>query len=338
MLFLRLGQSFKKRTCAMIQKTSFIHGLLLLVLLAMSCGTKRSVQSSVVPVGNVLLDTVGWTVEKAADGLVRYRYSGYDSISAAHQHVNIVLVDPDRYQLAFDDVRPSDSLSSVVKGHDGAVAAINGTYYEIVRNAAGDSVTSSFFKTGGVIKSNITVPEGHRLHWKHEGIFYYDPADGQVGIAYGNKARYEAMPYPDMLSGSPMLIYDYKPVGETFAKPRAVPLDSLDYEDPDRHQGVRHPRTAVALTKEGYLMLIAVDGRRTETAGMSARELTRFIAHYFNPPYALNLDGGGSTTLWMRHAETPNGVVNYPTDNKQFDHYGQRKIRNAIVVLRKTQK
>src|SRR5690606_17642653 len=141
-------------------------------------------------------------------------------------------------------------------------------------------------------------------------------------IVYGDKESYEAMPYSNALSGSPMLIYDDKPVGETFAKPRTEPLDSLDYEDPDRHQGVRHPRTAVALTKEGYLMLIIVDGRRPETAGMSAKELTQFIAHYFNPKYALNLDGGGSTTLWMKQADTPHGVVNYPTDNQRYDHYG----------------
>jgi len=315
-------------------KITLSPSLLLVSLLALSCGTKQGEQAAA-SVTDVLQDTVGWTMENEQDGLVRYHYSGYDSISSANQNVNIVAIDLNKYTLAFDDQRPSDSLSSIVKSYENAVAAINGTYYEIARNEAGDSVASSFFKTDGVIKSNITVPEDHRLFWKHEGAFFYDAEADTCGIVYGDRKTYEAMSYANVLSGSPMLIYDYKPVGETFAKPREIPLDSLDYEDPDRHQGVRHPRTAIALTDEGYLLLITVDGRREETAGMSAKELTQFIRRHVNPKFALNIDGGGSTTLWMRGTTTPNGIVNYPTDNKQYNHFGQRKIRNAVVVLEK---
>ncbi len=329
------GSPFSKTRIMHIQ----IKWLPVVVLagLILSCGSKQRGQHQEISATELLQDTAGWAIEKLADGLVKYHYTGYDSVSAANQNVNIVAVDLDRYRLAFDDQRPSDSLSSIVKRHPDAVAAINGTYYEIARNEAGDSVASSFFKTDGVIKSTVTIPEDHQLYWKHEGAFFYDPSTDTLGIVYGSKESYEAMPFANALSGSPMLVYADTPVGETFAKPREIPLDSLDYEDPDRHQGVRHPRTAVALTKSGYLMLIAVDGRRPETAGMSAKELTRFLVRYFDPQYALNLDGGGSTTLWMKQSDAPNGVVNYPTDNKQYNHYGQRKIRNAIVVLEKTQ-
>ena len=43
---------------------------------------------------------------------------------------------------------------------------------------------------------------------------------------------------------------------------------------------------------------------------------------------ALNLDGGGSTTLWVQ----PAGVINHPCDNHRFDPYGQRVIPTAILV------
>ena len=43
---------------------------------------------------------------------------------------------------------------------------------------------------------------------------------------------------------------------------------------------------------------------------------------------AINLDGGGSTTLWT--AKT--GVINHPYDNKTFDHEGVRTVPNLIVV------
>jgi exopolysaccharide biosynthesis protein len=45
----------------------------------------------------------------------------------------------------------------------------------------------------------------------------------------------------------------------------------------------------------------------------------------------MNLDGGGSSTLYIRNA-TDNGVVNYPSDNKKFDHEGQRSVANIIYL------
>jgi exopolysaccharide biosynthesis protein len=48
---------------------------------------------------------------------------------------------------------------------------------------------------------------------------------------------------------------------------------------------------------------------------------------------ALNFDGGGSTTMVIK-GKTPNNVVNYPSDNKKYDHEGERKVSNAIVVKR----
>jgi hypothetical protein len=30
--------------------------------------------------------------------------------------------------------------------------------------------------------------------------------------------------------------------------------------------------------------------------------------------------------------QTPNGVVNYPSDNRKFDHEGERAVANAILV------
>ncbi|RZK18814.1 MAG: hypothetical protein EOO86_09245 [Pedobacter sp.] len=48
----------------------------------------------------------------------------------------------------------------------------------------------------------------------------------------------------------------------------------------------------------------------------------------------VNFDGGGSTTLWI-NGMPDGGIINYPTDNKKWDHEGQRKVANVILVKKK---
>jgi exopolysaccharide biosynthesis protein len=69
---------------------------------------------------------------------------------------------------------------------------------------------------------------------------------------------------------------------------------------------------------------------------MSAKEVTEFLVEYFNPRHALNMDGGGSTTMYIKGSgESLTDVINYPTDNRRYDHYGQRRVSSHILVKRK---
>ena len=47
----------------------------------------------------------------------------------------------------------------------------------------------------------------------------------------------------------------YKPSLDVYKR------QSFDYEDYRRHQGVRHPRTVVAVTEDKDLLLVTIDGR-----------------------------------------------------------------------------
>jgi len=92
----------------------------------------------------------------------------------------------------------------------------------------------------------------------------------------------------------------------------------------------RHPRTAVAKKGDGTIMLVTVDGRARESAGVSLAEL-QSILKWLGGEYIINLDGGGSTTMYIK-GFSDNGVVNHPTDNKVFDNNGERKVANAILL------
>lgn len=84
----------------------------------------------------------------------------------------------------------------------------------------------------------------------------------------------------------------------------------------------RHPRTAIAQLRSGKVLLITVDGRQPEVSvGMSLPALAELLLE-FGAIGAINLDGGGSTTMVVS-----NKVVNHPSDQT-----GERPVSDAILI------
>ena len=82
------------------------------------------------------------------------------------------------------------------------------------------------------------------------------------------------------------------------------------------YQGDRHPRTAVALDEAGEtLFLVVVDGRQPGySEGVTLPELAAIIQEYGGYD-AINLDGGGSSTLVMAGEGGRPAALNTPIDN-----------------------
>ena len=110
------------------------------------------------------------------------------------------------------------------------------------------------------------------------------------------------------VGGGPMLVED----GET----------SIDEEGfaASAFVAARHPRTAVGRTAEGDVWLVAVDGRSAVSVGASLRELAA-IMRRLGCVEAMNLDGGGSTTLAALGL-----TLNRPSDGRE------RPVANALLV------
>ncbi len=90
----------------------------------------------------------------------------------------------------------------------------------------------------------------------------------------------------------------------------------------------RHPRTAIGIDKKGEtLYLVTVDGRQSALAGFTQTELSEYMIG-LGAYSALNLDGGGSTTMVAREGETGTlRVENLPSDG------AERAVSTAIGVL-----
>ena len=86
---------------------------------------------------------------------------------------------------------------------------------------------------------------------------------------------------------------------------------------------VRNPRTAVGFNKN-YVFFVVVDGRRKGVSdGMTFDELSKEMA-WWGCTEAMNLDGGGSATIWV-----DGKIMNQPSDNKE------RAVANDLVLVRK---
>ncbi|MDQ3375002.1 MAG: phosphodiester glycosidase family protein [Acidobacteriota bacterium] len=86
---------------------------------------------------------------------------------------------------------------------------------------------------------------------------------------------------------------------------------------------MRHPRTAVAKLADDKFLMVTVDGRQPGTSvGMNLQELAEMLLK-FGAVDAMNLDGGGSTTMFVGGK-----VINQPSDKE-----GERKVSDAILVF-----
>lgn len=88
----------------------------------------------------------------------------------------------------------------------------------------------------------------------------------------------------------------------------------------------RHPRSIIGSDDDGNIYMIVIDGRHKDNADGTTIYQTAFISYLLGLTDAINLDGGGSSALWSKET----GVLNHPSDNRTFDHNGERTVPNFI--------
>ena len=88
-----------------------------------------------------------------------------------------------------------------------------------------------------------------------------------------------------------------------------------------------HPRTAVGIDHQtGHVLLVVVDGRSESSSGATLVELAELLQAE-GADVALNLDGGGSSTMVARDPLGELAVLNAPSDGRS------RQVPNGIAVL-----
>lgn len=255
-----------------------------------------------------------WKKEKIAKGILLKTFWFQNNLFNSNQNVSVLEVrnkGKHEFDLGYD---PKKLIKTSDFGKQAnAIAALNGTFFDIANGGSVD-----FIKSDGVIinENRLSKNEKRAIHQKSALLIN----NGKLSIEkWNNKDDWEnTLVADDIMVSGPLLIMDR--VEEK--------LDTAN-----SFNKTRHPRTAVAITKDKKVLLVTVDGRNANSAGMSLFELSKLM-RWLNADDAINLDGGGSTTLWINNWSV-NGVVNFPTDNKKWDHEGERKVANVILLKKK---
>lgn len=248
-----------------------------------------------------------WTTQKLGEGIYWKSYRGNDLFDA-RLSINLIemVLDSSNVEFQISFGRDSMMKTSEFAENSNAIAAINGSFFR--RDTGGPLV---FLKINDEI-----IFEGNpsRNHYTESGALAWSE-NQPIQIIKKPSEGWNSLEYSSILSSGPLLIYE---------------SEILNFNNDPFYQN-RHPRTAVAITNDRRIYLVTIDGRSFQSYGMTIPELTHFLKE-LGAEFALNLDGGGSTTMWIRDI-AENGVVNYPSDNLDFDHLGERDVANVLLLL-----
>ncbi|MBO9659399.1 MAG: phosphodiester glycosidase family protein [Chitinophagaceae bacterium] len=285
---------------------------------------------------SVKLMNARWTNSKLQRG-VRWKTAVLTDSSYFHsnQVIQLIEVAPSAKRIRLRLVH-SDSLepTSQIAARSNALAAINGSYFRM-RGPDPDHVKTS---------DNPARLERSRLD-VNRSIVYFREQDSVIAENAPSKdnqrKRHQAgaivvnKKQVSILKGDPFdLNWEHALVGtDVLSTGPVMRLNGEDQPIPDdAFCNDRHPRTALGKKKDGTIVLLVVDGRATESSGMSIPELQQTMK-WLGCIDAINLDGGGSTTMYIKD-QPDQGVVNHPSDNKKWDHKGEREVANALVLLK----
>ena len=168
-----------------------------------------------------------------------------------------------------------------------------------------------------VSDNKITQISTSRLNIPKDGYVIAGPSSILGEFKVGDRVKLDLNTIPEwknvkhIISGGPYLVKN----NEVFVDMTAQKLGAI---------GGKNPRSAIGYTADNHLILVAVDGREGSSVGLTLMQLANLMksAECVN---AMNLDGGGSTVMYV------NGKV---VNNPQVK--GGIALSNAIVLTKKS--
>ena len=232
-----------------------------------------------------------------------------DSIFNSHQIISLLTLqknDLKKFRIEISYCKSDLKTTSSFGKNNHAEAAINGSFFD---RDSGGSVT--YFEINDTV---ISKTKSSNLKWAKPDSLINGAIeimkDSSISIQPASSDQYYELSKQEIavLVAGPLLLYHSK----------KMRLPNMKFTND------RHPRTCLCETKES-LLFITIDGRKKEAEGMSLLEVQTYLKN-IGCVDAINLDGGGSTTLWIKDK----GIVNFTSDDA-----GERPVANALLIIKK---
>jgi exopolysaccharide biosynthesis protein len=251
---------------------------------------------------------IRWEKEKLAPGLI-WKSAHTILDDTIPQNINILIINTVKRRISIQ-YNPKENIKTSRQAEtSGALAAVNAGFFNIKNGGS-----ATYIRVGGRIADSDTAKKWLR-NPNMTGVFLSD-SFGNIFVdeARPNSWFDEHTEFSDVLVTGPLLIHDKKKV--------PLPKTSLVI--------TKHPRTCIGVINKHKIIMVTLDGRTPEAKGMTLLELADLMLSLHSSD-AVNLDGGGSTTMWIK-GKPFNGVVNMPCDNRKFDHEGERAVSDIFIV------
>lgn len=257
-----------------------------------------SARASVLPDATAVLSAATWDVREVGLGL-ELRRAWLAKLGPGPQSLCVLLLDPALGPVATVAV-PRGLRPTTAQARDAeAIVAWNGGFF------LSNGRPRGLRRSAGVEASPAGEAAVATVGWRG--------AEWRFGTS-----RDDWSGFPDVVEAGPRLLDDGA-VLDHGAKQRTV----------------RHPRTALGVRADGVVVVLSADGRTPLAAGLSLEELAE-VMRALGCREAINLDGGGSTTLWAAALEDRDagrsGIANRPCDNKRYDEFGERAVADVVLV------
>lgn len=258
--------------------------------------------------------------EQIAEGVLLYRLDDPTLLSPPGPvAVQALRLDREKVTLAIGRATGGEpareTVEAIAARRPGAIAAINAGFFSLQTGRPTD-----FLKIDGEVVTGTNRPRGA------VGILDGDDATTLIFDRLTVAARTRPPTYKPLLGTSPA---DWAKASHAISGAGLLMLDGRELTDWAEERiaagfdTTRHPRTIIGIDADGAIWLVTVDGRNPSLSlGMSFTELQR-LSKRLGLRSVLNLDGGGSTTMWV-----DGRIVNHPSDPE-----GPRKVSDAILVL-----
>ncbi|MZD04437.1 sporulation domain-containing protein [Streptomyces sp. SID5785] len=238
-------------------------------------------------------------------GLIRNCGGSADDRPTAHPRHDVTCTDPDElvaFTREFGARTPSGPGAEAVLDRHGRVTE--------VRDPRGGPLPdggSSVQATGDLVDDlRALAAPGQRLRVR-------------TGLRDAHGRAFRPAPGTSVLNGGPELVRDGR-VHVTAAADGMIQEDNPSFDYGWVHK--RNPRTLAGVDAAGRTVLVTADGRATDSLGLSVPEAAD-VARALGLRDAVNLDGGGSTTM-----VTDGAVINKPSDAT-----GERPVGDALLIL-----